>query len=64
MRVTKRPTRDAFISLYTRDGLTDTQIARQLKVNRSTVYRWKKKYGIETDTKQLFLVRLKRGGEG
>lgn len=63
MPVTKRPTRDALLSLYTRDGLTDSEIARRLKVNSSTVYRWKRHYGIETDYKQIFEVRLKRGGE-
>ena len=63
MPVTKRPTRDTLITLYTTEGLTDQQIARKLKVNPSTVYRWKQKYGIQTSLKRVVQVRLGRGGE-
>jgi len=63
MPITKRPSKATLIELYTKERLTDTQIARRLKVNPSTVYRWKRHYGIKTTTKQLFRVRLERGGE-
>jgi transposase-like protein len=59
---TKRPEKEALLTLYTR-GLTDGQIARRLKVNRSTVYRWRQHYGIKVSTQQTFTVRLVKGGE-
>lgn len=63
MPTTKRPAKDTLITLYTHEGLTDGQIARRFKVNPSTVYRWKRKYGIEVEYKQVFQARVKRGGE-
>ena len=63
MPIMKRPSKERLLSLYTKEGLTDSEIARRLEVNPSTVYRWKQHYGIETDIKQLFQVRVKRGGE-
>lgn len=62
-RRTNRPSRDTLISLYTREGLTDGQIARRFKVNASTVYRWKRHYGIEVKYAQRFTVRLVKGGD-
>ena len=46
-RKTKRPSREELIRLYTREGLTDAEIAERYGVNKSTVYRWKKHYGIK-----------------
>lgn len=60
MAITKRPTMEALLELYTSRGLTDSQIARQFSVNLSTVYRWKQHYGIETTTEQVFKVRVKK----
>jgi transposase len=49
--------------MYSKEGFTDRQIAKRLNVNTSTVYRWRKHYGIEIEVKQIFRARLKRGGE-
>lgn len=62
MKPLKRPTKEHLLELYTRDGLTDSKIARQFGVSPSTVWRWRQKYGIELSVKQLYEVRLK-GGE-
>jgi transposase len=62
MPTTKRPDKESLLTLYTR-GLSDSQIARRLKVNRSTVYRWKRHYGIEVKYAQKFTARLVKGGE-
>jgi transposase-like protein len=48
--------------MYSNEGLTDSQIAERYQVNRTTVYRWRKHYGIEIEVKQIFRARL-RGGE-
>lgn len=58
----KRPAKEALLSLYTQEGLTDSQVARRLGVSYSTVWRWRQHYGIELSVKQLYEVRLK-GGE-
>lgn len=63
MGIKKRPEKEALITLYTDEGLTDGQIARRLKVDRTTVYRWKRHYGIEIAYRQVFQARVKRGGE-
>ena len=63
MPKTKRPEKGALLPLYTEEGLTDREIARRLKVDPSTVYRWRKHYGIEVEFKQLFKVRVRRAGE-
>jgi transposase-like protein len=60
MPQTKRPDKAALLPLYTEEGLTDREIARRLKVNPSTVYRWRKKYGIHIEVEQIFRARLKR----
>jgi len=59
----KRPGKDELLSMYTKDRLTDGQIARRLEVNRATVYRWRRHYGIEITTERHFQARVKMGGE-
>jgi transposase len=59
MKKSKRPTKEHLLSLYTQERLTDSQIAQRFNVSPSTVWRWRKKYGIELDVKQLYEVRLK-----
>lgn len=44
------------IAGWARDGLTDEQIAKNMKINRDTLYSWKKKYSDISDT-------LKKGKE-
>jgi transposase-like protein len=56
-----RPDKATLLSLYTRDGLTDSQIARQFHVSRQTVWRWRKHYGIELVTQQVYKVRVQKG---
>jgi transposase-like protein len=58
--ITKRPEKQDLLTMYTR-GLSDGQIARRLKVNRSTVYRWKRHYGIQV--KYGVTARSVKGGE-
>lgn len=44
----KRPPRDALVWLR-RQGLSDSQIARELNANSWTVCRWRREYGIAVD---------------
>jgi transposase len=46
MPTKKRPAKESLITLYTR-GMSDGEIAQALKVNKSTVYRWKRHYGLK-----------------
>jgi transposase-like protein len=62
MPTKKRPEKETLITLYT-SGLSDWQIARRLKVNRSTVYRWRRHYGIQVTTDHTFTARLVKGAE-
>lgn len=57
----KKPDKATLLQLYAKDGLTDVQVAKRLGVNPSTVWRWRKSYGIELTTEQLYRVRLKKG---
>ena len=58
MGTKKRPAKEALITLYTDEGLTDGQIARRLEVNRTTVYRWKRHYGIQVTYRQVFKAQV------
>lgn len=56
-----RPTKEVLLSLY-RQGLNDRQIARAFSVDVTTVYRWKKQYGIEVSYERAVTAKVK--GEG
>lgn len=56
----KRPTKEDLLSLYT-TGMNDTQVARKFKVNRSTVYQWRRHYGIQLTFQRRFFAQLHKG---
>lgn len=63
MAAIKRPNKAHLLSLYTQEGLTDSQVAKRYGVNPSTVWRWRQHYGIEVTTKQVYTVQVQKGDE-
>lgn len=60
MPTKKRPEKGILIAMYTR-GLSDGAVAKELCVDPSTVWRWRRHYGIQLTMQRRFFAQLHKG---